>query len=108
MAAPIRVEGLDRADAADLVQALAVRGLTGRVADVDAAVELHESHEETERLLADVAEAVQAWARDRGRDALEVKVGDSASVLVGPSDLESVLRERVRRAAAHSVAPPGA
>ena len=98
MAAPIRVEGLGRGEAADLVQALAVRGLTGRMRSAAGDVELIEPYEETERLTVDLVEALQAWAHDRGRDELTIRVGDGERAVVGPEGLDAALRGLLQRA----------
>ena len=69
MAPPVRIEWLDGAEAIDLVQALAVRGLVGKplAERKRQAVVVHDPHEEADRLV-DVVAALESWLADRGRD----------------------------------------
>ena len=106
MAAPIRVEGLGAEDAADLVQALAVRGLTAHTLAEGTAIELVEPHEDTLRLVADVAEALRDWARDRGRRGLSLRVGDGELVDVLREELQATLRAAGHRAARRAAPSP--
>jgi hypothetical protein len=79
------------------VQALAVRGLVGKPSRSGErhAVVVHDPHEETERLLADVVAALETWLADRGRDSLQVRVADSSRTVSPASDLRDVLRPRL-------------
>jgi hypothetical protein len=97
VAAPIRVGILEVAEASDLAEALAVRGLIGRpvAARGKRWVEIHEPHEEEERLLAEVKEAVEAWLADRGHPAVEIRVGDRSIAVKAPERLDDALRERL-------------
>ena len=99
MALPIRVEALGAPEARDLVEALAVRGLIGTVEHEAGAytVELNEPHEETERLLADLTLALEAWLADRGHDAVEIHVGGRTIPVAPAPSLEETLRSRLRR-----------
>jgi antitoxin (DNA-binding transcriptional repressor) of toxin-antitoxin stability system len=97
VAAPIRIGTLDAAEADDLVGALAVRGLVGRpvAADGERFVELHEAHEETDRLVAEVTAAVEAWLADRGRPAVELTVAGRAFPVQAAASLDEALRTRL-------------
>jgi hypothetical protein len=97
VATPVRVGTLDAAEAGDLVEALAVRGLIGTPVDGEGGrwVELRSSREKTERLLADVADAVEAWLADRGRAALEIRAGRHAYSVRAGQRLDDVLRSRL-------------
>jgi hypothetical protein len=97
VAAPIRIGTLDAAEADDLVSALAVRGLVGRpvVANGERWVELHEAHEETERLLAEATAAVEAWLADRGRPAVELTVAGRTLTVRAHAGLNEALRTRL-------------
>jgi len=93
---PIRIEGLEAGDAADLVQAFAVRGLIGtaeRKGAVQAVVIPH-PHEETKRLLPDVVEALEGWLADRRKEAVELRVG-AERLTVRARRLPDALRARV-------------
>jgi hypothetical protein len=72
-----------QADAVDLSRALAVRGLTARWTTVDGRpeVELRYRREETQRLLADLLPALEAWRRDRAHGPLRVIVGERVHVV---------------------------
>ena len=96
VAAPIRVGMLDSAEAADLVDALAVRGLIGKpvAADGEQWVELHEVHEDTERLVAEVTAAVEAWLADRRREHVEIRVAERSYPVHAASTLTEALRPR--------------
>jgi hypothetical protein len=102
MAAPIRVGALGLAEARDLVEALAVRGLIATVDEADGSwyVELNEPHEETERLLGDLTVALETWLADRGRSALEVRAGDRTIEVTASARIDEELRARLRRDAA--------
>jgi hypothetical protein len=93
---PIRIEWLEGSEAVDLVQALAVRGLVGKRARrrTRHAVLIYHPHEDTERLLPDVIDALQDWLADRGRETIEVRVGaDRRSIRA--RELPGALRARV-------------
>ena len=93
---PIRIQWLEGGEAVDLVQALAVRGLIGKPMRrrTRHAVVIHHPHEDTERVLPDVIEALEAWLADRGRESVEVRVGaDSRSIRA--RELPGALRGRV-------------
>jgi hypothetical protein len=97
VAAPIRIGTLDAVEAADLVDALAVRGLIGRSVEAGGHrwVELHETHEETERLVAEVSAAVADWLADRRRDEAEIRVGGRSIAVRSATDLDETLRDRL-------------
>jgi hypothetical protein len=97
VARPIRVGVLDAAEASDLVEALAVRGLTATSAARGGGhwVELHELHEETERLLVEVTEAVEAWRADRGRPPLQIQVGEQTRAVGSGERLDDALRSQL-------------
>jgi hypothetical protein len=88
------------AEARDLVEALAVRGLIATIEERagDIIVELNEPHEETERLLGDLTVALETWLADRGRSAIDVHVGDRALVVEARADLDAALRSRLHDA----------
>jgi hypothetical protein len=98
VAAPIRIGTLDAREASDLVQALAARGLIGRPVRERGShwVEVHEAHEETRRLLADVTAAVETWLSDREERSLSIEVEGRIREIEAPGDLRDVLRERLR------------
>ena len=109
MATPIRAGALDVAEAKDLVEALAVRGLiaTAEGDDADWWVELNEPYEETERLLAEVTTALETWLADRGRETIEVHVGKRQLEVNAPqAKLDETLRSRLP-ASRPSDASPG-
>ncbi len=96
MEPPIRIESLEGGDAADLVQALAVRGLIGsseREGKLSAVVIPH-PHEDTERLLPDVVEALEGWLADRGKESAELSVGGNR-LTVRARGLPDTLKARV-------------
>ena len=97
MATPIRVGVLEAAEARDLVEALAVRGLIGTMSESRRGcwVELNEPHEETERLIAEVTAALEAWLLDRGRGPLNVRVGERHITVEASAILDDVLRSRL-------------
>ena len=78
MAETIRIEVAGAAEGVDLVDALAVRGLTGELVHADGRweVEIDYEHEETVRLLLDVVVALEAWLDDRGWPDTSISVGD--------------------------------
>jgi len=80
---PIRIEVANAAEARDLVRALAVGGLTGRLVHAGGRleVEIRSVHEETRRLALDVAAALETWLEDRERDSVAVRVGDLRSTV---------------------------
>ncbi len=99
MAAPIRIGPLDATETSDLIRMLGARGLVGRrTSDGEPCwVEVLEAHERTDRLLAEVSEAVSAWLSDRGRPSLEIRVEDNVlRVEARDDDLSDVLRAQVR------------
>jgi hypothetical protein len=93
---PIRIQWLEGDEAVDLVQALAVRGLIGKPMQRRArhAVVIYHPHEDTDRLLPDVIEALEAWLADRGLESVEVRVG-AESRSVRARELPGALRRRV-------------
>lgn len=98
MSAPIRIGTLDATEASDLVHALAARGLIGRpvAAESERWVEVFEAHEETDRLLADVTDAVSTWLAERARAAVDIEVEGRVLRVGAPDDLRDVLRARLR------------
>jgi hypothetical protein len=97
LAAPIRIGTLDASEASELVQALAARGLIGRqqAGSGPRWVEVLEAHEDTDRLLADVAEAVSTWLGERERPSLEIRVEGAVHTVTPEADLREVLRARI-------------
>jgi hypothetical protein len=93
---PIRIEWLEGGEAVDLVQALAVRGLIGKPVRRRArhAVVIHHPHEDTERLLPDVIDALEDWLADRGRETIGVRVGEDRRS-VKARELPGTLKARV-------------
>jgi hypothetical protein len=82
MAEPVRVDVESEPDAEDLSRALAVRGLAGRpAASGRPAVEISCRHEDTDRLLADLLPALEAWRVDRARAHLRVTAGGQVHIL---------------------------
>jgi hypothetical protein len=98
VAAPIRIATLDAIEASDLVHALAARGLIGRAVSVEAGrwVEVREPREETNRLLADVTDAVSTWLAERERPSVDVEVEGRVVSVTARDDLRDVLRARLR------------
>lgn len=99
MAPPIRIGALGATEASDLAQSLAARGLIGRPVSTGGAswVEVHETREETTRLLADLTEAVETWLAEHERlRSLEIRVEDKVTRVPSRGDLRDDLRERVR------------
>lgn len=93
---PIRIEWLEGGEAIALVEALAVRGLIGKPMRrrTRHAVVIYHPHEDTERLLPDVVEALEAWLADRGRETIEIRVGtDRRSIRA--RELPGALKARV-------------
>ena len=78
MAQPIRIRVADAGEGSDLVNALAVRGLTGNLVHTNGAPEVLICYrwEETQRLTEDVAAALETWLEDRGRISVAVRVGE--------------------------------
>jgi hypothetical protein len=99
VAAPIRIGPLDAIEASDLAQALGARGLTGRtvVADDERWVVVQETHEQTERLVADVSHALETWLDDRDRSAVDVHVEGRVLSVGRHTDLREALRARVTK-----------
>jgi hypothetical protein len=97
VAAPVRVERLDQADAVDLAQALAVRGLVGRLTEVagGVALEIRDDREDPSRLIAEVLGAVRAWLADRQHAPLVVFAGDVRRMVGPESELPAALAARV-------------
>ena len=97
MAPPIRIGALALEEARDLVEALAVRGLIGRADEADDGwwVELHDSREETERLVAEVTDAVRAWLLDRGRPSARISVAERWTTVEPGERLDDALRGRL-------------
>jgi hypothetical protein len=83
MAEPVRVDVESEPDAEDLSRALAVRGLAGRPAASGGrpAVEISCRHEDTDRLLADLLPALEAWRVDRARGQLRVTARGQVHIL---------------------------
>jgi hypothetical protein len=104
LAPPIRIEWLEAGEAIDLMKALAVRGLVGILEREGSrhAVFVHDPHEETERLLAEVVEALESWLADRGRDAVEVRVGERVQTVAPRGDVRDALKPRLARRGARS------
>lgn len=105
MAPPIRIEWLESVEAIDLMQALAVRGIVGRLEEAGSqlAVVVHDPHEELERLLPEVVGALEGWLADRGREAVEVRVGDRARTVAPGGQLAEALRARALQRGAKTV-----
>jgi hypothetical protein len=101
MAAPIEIGALREAEAADLVHALAARGLIGKPERRHDAIwlEVHEAHEETERLLGEVTTAVAEWLADQERATLELRVGSRVETVAARGDLRDALRARASASA---------
>ena len=99
VATPVRVERLESSDAEDLAQALAVRGLVGHVISSrgGATLEIRDEREDTERLIAEVIGALQAWLVDRHHDPLEISAGSERRVVGPEGELPAALAARVRR-----------
>jgi hypothetical protein len=80
MSEAIRIEPGGLEEGVDLVQALAVRGLTGTL--LHAAdhweVELGYEHEQTQRLLRDVLAVLVGWLEKHELSALTLRVGERA------------------------------
>jgi hypothetical protein len=83
MAEPVLVDVGSEEEALDLSRALVVRGLAARRTTIDGRpeVELHCRREETQRLLADLLPALEAWRRDRAHGPLRVIVGGRVHVV---------------------------
>ncbi|MCC6222089.1 MAG: hypothetical protein IT201_01190 [Thermoleophilia bacterium] len=79
MAAPIRIGPLPGPEALDLAQALAVRGITGRPIRATGRFEVvvHDSHEDPDRLVHDLVDALEEWLADRGRLEVGVRIAGS-------------------------------
>lgn len=105
MAAPIEIGALEETEAIDLVNALAARGLVGTPAERGSVtwVAVCDAHEDTERLLGDVAAAVASWLAERDRPPLELRVGSRVETVAGRRDIRDVLDAR----AAAKVRPGG-
>jgi hypothetical protein len=97
VAPPVRIEWLDGAEAIDLVQALAVRGLVGKPLRKGKrhAVVVHDPHEEADRLVAELVAALESWLADRGRESIQVTLDDSSRTISAPPDLPNALRGRL-------------
>ena len=108
MAPPIRIGTLAADEARDLVEALAVRGLIGRATEAADGwwVELHDPHEETERLVAEVTEAVQAWLVDRNRPSATISVAERWTTVEPGERIEETLRGRLPSARRRSEQRP--
>ena len=80
MAQPICIRVADADEGADLVDALAVRGLTGNLVYTNGTPEvlIRYRWEETQRLTADVVAALETWLEDRGRISVAVRVGEGS------------------------------
>lgn len=89
MAEKIRIEMASEREGADLVDALAVRGLVGELVSSERAweVELGSAHEPTERLLAETEAALESWLADRRLESIRVRVGGRSSVVTPPAPL---------------------
>jgi hypothetical protein len=98
MAEAIRIELDSPADAADLVRALGVRGLTAGIARVNGHCEFEIAYrrEKTERLLVDVLAALEAWLADRTYPSTRVRIGQRSYTFGVGSDRERSLPERAR------------
>lgn len=108
MAPPIRIEWLDGGDAIDLVQALAVRGLVGKpvLEDGRHAIVVHDPHEELDRLVADLVEALGAWLADRGRASLDVRVEGKRRRVAPGAALTDALGRRLPGGRSAAAPPP--
>jgi hypothetical protein len=97
-----------RAEAHDLLRALAVRGLAGalRPGASPPAVVLDGSHESTASLLADLLPALDAWRLDRSRGPLSIAVEGRRYSLCGDPDLERRSGEPTPQSPADRVAEP--
>jgi hypothetical protein len=97
MAPPVRIEWLDGADAIDLVQALAVRGLVGKPLRRGNrhAVVVHDPHEDADRLVAELVAALESWLADRGGESLRLTLGDRSRTVSAPADLPGTLHGRI-------------
>jgi hypothetical protein len=97
VAALVRIGELAAREAHDLVEALAVRGLIGRVVEEggSARVEVTDAREDPDRLAAEVAEATGRWLADRGGASLELEVGGRRTTVTPSADLGDALRGRL-------------
>jgi hypothetical protein len=97
VADPIRIEPLDAGEAYDLAQALSVRGITARPMPEGAPelIEIHDPHEQTERLVAEVTAALEEWLVDRRRGSIDVRIEGGARTTIAPTDLAEALRSGV-------------
>jgi hypothetical protein len=88
MSTTIRIELARPCDAADLVEFLATRGLSGTVvsADDDCALEVGYALDPTRRLRRDVETALAAWLEASQRPLIETGGPDGAVVLRPPAD----------------------
>ncbi len=79
MATPIRIGPMRGRDALDLARALAVRGLIGQPVRTGRSytVEVADSHEESDRLVAEVTGALAQWLADGGRRSVTLHVAGS-------------------------------
>jgi hypothetical protein len=95
------VERLGQRDAADLAQALAVRGLIGHVTGPAkrATLEIRDEREDTERLIAEVIEALKAWLADRHHEPLVVSAGGVRRTVGAEGELTTVLAARIPKRA---------
>ena len=82
-AEPIRVEVEDLVVGQELVELLARHGLIGNALDRGGRVEvvIVSERDETERLLREVAAALEGWLAEQGRSSMLVCVGDRETVL---------------------------
>jgi hypothetical protein len=97
VAPPVRIEWLDGAEAIDLVQALAVRGLVGKPLRKGTrhAVVVHDPHEDTDRLVAELVAALETWLADRGGESLRLTLGDRSRTVSPSPDLPGALQGRL-------------
>jgi hypothetical protein len=112
VAPPVRIQWLEGGEAVDLVQALAVRGLVGKPLRRGNrhAVVVHDPHEEADRLVAELVAALESWLSDRGRESLEVTLGDRSRTVSARPDLPNALRGRLapgRGTSSKPVSRPG-
>ncbi len=83
IAEPVRVSVRSGAEGRDLIAALATRGLNAGLVQTSSGEEVVVSspRETNERLLLEVALALELWLRDRRRPSIRVQVGESSLTL---------------------------
>jgi hypothetical protein len=95
VAFPIAVEVRRESHAQALIQALAARGLVGKLGKEGSrlAVTIMDRHGTTDRLLADVLSVVTAWRREHLLPAVPVRLGETRYWISGGGDVARMLSE---------------